>query len=210
MSAHPRVPFVTSVVLLLLVGCANTTTLTSTWKAPDVAAVSPVGKTIVALFLTREEGTRRAAEDQMAADLTAHGAHGIAGYTILPTPPDLEHLNSDAVRAKLKEVGANAVVMMRVVGKDQRVTYTAGYVAPGYYGGVGPYWGYGWGTAYQPGYLQTDTEVSVETLVYGLTSDKLLWASTSRTTNPPSLNSLISEVAGATAREMSNQGLLAK
>jgi hypothetical protein len=209
MSARMRVSLLTA-TLLLIAGCANNTVFTSTWKAPDVQAVSPVGKTVVALFLTRDEGKRRAAEDVLAADITKRGANGVAGYTILPTPPDGSHLDSDAARAKLKAAGANAVVMMRVVGRDQRVTYSPGYVAPSYYGGFGPYWGYGWGTVYQPGYLQTDTDVSVETLVYALTQDKLIWASTSRTTNPNDLSSLVSDVADATAKEMANQGFLTK
>jgi hypothetical protein len=203
-----RLPVSVLTTLLLLSACANTT-FTSTWKAPDVTALSPVGKTVVAVFLTRDESKRRAAEDQLAADLTARGAHGIAGYTILPTPADAQHLNTEAVRQKLKEAGANAVVTMRVVGRDQRITYYPGYVAPAYYGGFGPYWGYGWGTVYNPGYLQTDTDVSVETLLYGLDSDKLLWASTSRTTNPNNLTGLINDVANATAKEMVRQGLLA-
>jgi hypothetical protein len=81
---------------------------------------------------------------------------------------------------------------------------------PAGYGGFGPYWGYGWNSVYSPGYLSTDTIISVETLVYSLTDDKLLWASTSRTTNPGNLDQLIREVADATANEMAKQGLLAK
>ena len=46
--------------------------------------------------------------------------------------------------------------------------------------------------------------------MYSLTDDKLLWASTSRTTNPGNLDQLIREVADATANEMAKQGLLAK
>jgi hypothetical protein len=95
------------------------------------------------------------------------------------------------------------------VGRDQRITYTPGYAAPGPYRGFGPYWGYGWGTVYEPGYLQSDTLVSVETLVYSLANDKLLWASTSRTTNPQDLDRLVNEVADVTAKEMVKQGVLA-
>jgi hypothetical protein len=197
------------VAALLVWACTPSTVFTSTWKTPDVATVSPVGKTIVAVFVTRDESKRRAAEDAIAADLTARGAKGIAGYTILPTPPNSQSLDSDAARAQLKAAGANGVIVMRVVGRDQRVSYTPGYTAPAPYGGFGPYWGYGWSTVYQPGYLQTDTDVSVETLVYSLTQDKLLWASTSRTTNPADLNSLINDVAHATAAEMAKQGFLA-
>ena len=135
------------------------------------------------------------------------GATGVAAYTIVPSEL---RADADAARAKLKAAGVNGAVMMRVVGKDQEIYYTPGMATPAGYGGFGPYWGYGWNSVYSPGYLSTDTIISVETLVYSLTDDKLLWASTSRTTNPGNLDQLIREVADATANEMAKQGLLAK
>lgn len=193
-------------LLILLSACASTTTFTSTWKAPEAQGLSLSGKTIVAVFISRDESQRRAAEDTLAADLTARGAHGIAGYTLLPTD---ERGSGERARERFREAGANGVVTMRVVGKDQRITYTPGYAFPPYYGAFGPYWGYGWGAVYDPGYLQTDTLVSVETVVYSLDRDKLLWASTSRTVNPRDIYRLVKEVADATSREMARQGFIA-
>ncbi len=193
-------------VVLVLSACVPTTTFTSTWKTPDAQAVSPVGKTVAALFVTRDESKRRAAEDILAADLTARGAHGIASYTLVP---NAQRGDVEAVKAKLKQAGIQGVVVMREVGKDQQITYRPGYVVPVYYGGFGPYWGYGWTAVYDPGYLQTDTYVSVETLIYSLRQDKLLWAGTSRTSNPSNLDKLIQEVADAAAKEMTRQGFLA-
>jgi hypothetical protein len=194
--------------VLGLSACVTTTTFDSTWKAPDAQPVSPVGKSIAAVFVSRDESRRRAGEDALAADLTKRGAHGIAAYTLLPND---QRENVEAARERLKAAGASGVVVMRVIGKDQKVTYTPGYAStfPVYYAGFGPYWSYGWRTVYEPGYLQSDTVVSVETLVYSLIQDKLLWAGTSRTTNPANLDSLVNEVADAVAKEMSKQGLLA-
>ncbi len=187
-----------------LAACA-TTTFTSTWKAPGTAPLNPVGKTVAAVFVSRDEAKRRAGEDALAADLTRRGATGVPAYTLVP---DAMRGNGEQARAALKAAGANGAVVMRVVGHDQQINYSPGMAVPMYYNGFGPYWGYGWGMAYEPGYLTTDTVVSVETLVYSLTQDKLLWASTSRTTNPRNLDALINEVAEATAREMQNQGML--
>jgi len=205
MSSRLRTPLLAA-ALLMLAACVGNTTFTSTWKAPDVEGVSPVGKTIAAVFVSRDESQRRAGEDALVAQINAHGGQGIPSYTILPTSA---HLDADAARMRLKQAGANGVVVMRVVGKDQQITYTPGGPTPVYYGGFGPYWGYGWGMAYDPGYLRTDTVVSVETTVYSLDRDKLLWASQSRTTNPNDLPSLVNDVATATAQEMVRQGLLA-
>ncbi len=191
---------------LCLAACASTT-FESTWKAPDAKQVSPAGQTVAAVFVSRDEGKRRAGEDALALDLIKRGAQGVAAYSILPV--DLRG-DGEAARSRFKAAGINGAVVMRVVGRDQRVTYSPGYVStfPVYYNQFGPYWSYGWQTVYEPGYLQTDTVVSVETLVYSLVQDKLLWAGTSRTTNPANLDSLVNEVADAVAKEMAKQGLL--
>jgi len=194
--------------VMLLAACAGTpTTFTSTWKSPDVHTITPVGKTIAAVFVSKNEGQRRAAEDLMVQDLNARGAKGVASYTIIPSGG--QGMNGDEARKQLRAAGADGAVVMRVVGKDQQVTYSPGTAYPAYYGGFGPYWGYGWGAAYSPGYLQTDTLVSVETLVYSLTADKLVWAGTSTTQNPDNLQALIAAVANAVAQEMQAEGMLA-
>lgn len=200
-------------LLLALLACISacaTTTFTSTWKAPGAQPITPAGKTIAAVFVARDESRRRAGEDALAADLRARGANPIAAYTILPN----EHRgDGETARQLLRQAGAQGVVVMRVVGRDQILSYTpgVGYAFPTYYYGFGPYWGYGWRTVYDPGYLTTDTVVSVETLVYSLQpQDKLLWASTSRTTNPSGLDALVNDVADATAKEMVKQGLLTR
>lgn len=192
---------------LLLGACTDSTVFVSTWKAPDVTVIAPGNKTVAAVFVSTDESQRRAAEDTLAADLSARGARGIASYAMLPAK---QHYNADAARARLKEAGANGVVVMRVVAKDQQVTISPGAPPPPrYYGGFGPYWGYGWDYAYSQPTVYTDTLVSVETLVYSLDQDKLLWASTSKTTNPKDLATLVTEVAAATVNEMTKQGLLA-
>jgi hypothetical protein len=196
-----------TLTLLCLAACTDTTTFTSVWKDPSAQPITPVGKTVAAVFVTSHIAQRRAAEDMLAADLTARGAHGIPSYTVMQDYGG--KTSADAAGTQLKQAGAQGVVIMRVVGKDQQVTYTPGTAYPAYYGGFGPYWGYSWGAAYDPGYLRTDTYVSVETLVYSLNTGKLLWASTSRTTNPQNVETLIKEVADATAKEMAKQGLLA-
>jgi hypothetical protein len=100
---------------------------------------------------------------------------------------------------------------MRVVGHDQRVIVDPGGFSGTAYGSFGSYYSsYGVGVSYSTGSVQTDTEVTVETLVYSLSQDKLLWAGTSRTSNPDGIQGLITEVADAVASQMSKQGLIAR
>jgi len=70
------------------------------------------------------------------------------------------------------------------------------------------YYGYGWGGVYSPGYIQTDTIVIVETLVYSLPQNKLVWAGQSETTNPSKVGPFIQELVRKAAAEMEKQGLI--
>jgi hypothetical protein len=186
-------------------GCA-TTTLTSTWKAPNEQTMHPTGKTVAAVFVSGDEHNRHVAEDALAKDLNLRGAHGVAGYTLLPND---RHGDAEVMLTRLKEAGANEVVVMRVVGEHERPLVqkiiapsaaTGGGNAPNRY--VGRY-----ENSITP---QFTTLVWVETLVYSLNSDEILWSSTSRTVNPKDIESLVNEVANATAKEMVRQGLLAR
>jgi len=196
--------------LVLLVACAGRTTLTSMWRAPEAQAINLDGKSVAVVFITSDESQRRNGENALAWELVRRGARGFGTYYLLPSQP---HIEGEAAQARLKAAGADAVVTMRIVGSEQRITYTPGTVVGPNYRGFGPYWGWGWRGVYQPGTLRTDTLVSVETLVYSLPdaqNSQLLWASSSRTTSPGNIDRLVSDVANATAREMARQGFLAR
>jgi hypothetical protein len=188
---------------LLCGGCA-TTTFTSTWKAPDGQTINPAGKTIAAVFVSGDERTRHTAEDALANDLIARGARGVPGYTLVPNEirPDAED-----TLARLKNAGANEVVIMRVVSADKRPAYK---LIPGSASNGNDTPGTGNLPAAAAERQQFDTLVSVETLVYSLDRNEPLWSSTSRTTNPQDIAQLVNEVANATTKEMHKQGLLAR
>jgi len=63
-----------------------------------------------------------------------------------------------------------------------------------------------WGTG--GGEIRTDTIVSVETLVYSMKQNKLVWAGQSKTTNPSKIDAFVKEIADAVAKEMKKQGLI--
>jgi hypothetical protein len=193
-------------VALCLSACGSTT-FTSTWKAPDAQRVDPVGKSIAALVIYGDKKRRRDAEVYLTHELTIRGTRAVAAYTLI----GLDQPNVDYARARFKEAGVEGVVIMRLIGHDQRVTVDPGGFSGTAYGSFGSYYSsYGVGVSYSTGSVQTDTEVTIETLIYSLTQDKLLWAGTSRTSNPEGLQSLITEVADGVASQMAKQGLIAR
>jgi hypothetical protein len=191
---------------LAAAGCA-TTSFTSTWKAPDAGPVSLGGKKVAAMMVTPNDGTRRAAEDVLARELSARGAQGVPSYSLFD---GRDFKDEDVVRRAMQQAGIDGVVVIRAVGSDKEVSYTPGTwtTRPVYRVFWGGYYRYGWSSVYEPGYLRTDTVVTVETLVYSMTDDKLIWAGASRTTNPSGLDALVKELAGKVAGQMRQEGVL--
>jgi hypothetical protein len=192
---------------LLAAACASTS-FVSTWKNPAAEPGNFQGQKVAALVMSQDQAVRFGAEDALARELTARGAVGIAAYSLIP-----KELIQDKEKAKefMEKANVAGVVAMRVLGKDKEVTQSPGmyYAAPTYasFWGAG-YYGYGWAGVYSPGYVQTDTIVTVEILVYALKQDKLVWAGQSETTNPSKVGPFIHELTVKAAAEMKKQGLI--
>jgi len=182
-----------------LAACA-TTSLQSTWKDPSAAPLNLKGKKVVALVVTDEEALRYATEEEAAREITAHGGVGVPAYTLLP---QAQIRNKERARAIFEKEGIEAVVVVRQVAKEKALS---GSFNPGYSSFWGPgFWGGGFGG---DGYLRTDTILIVETLVYSLQQNQLVWASQSQTMNPTQVGSFVRELSKTLGTEMEKQGLL--
>ncbi len=198
--------------VLTAAACA-TTNFQSTWKAPEVGPLNFRGAKVAALVISSSKGFRLPAEDELARQITAQGAEGVAAYTLVP---DDAIKDPETARALMEKAGVVGVVSMRVVSNEQRITSTpsAFWVGPPHsamwgrpgWGRPG-YWGWGWGFANAP-VIQTDTLVSVETLIFDLSQDKLVWVATSRTTNPSNVQGLVRDLSRASASQLRRQGLI--
>ncbi|HKC24691.1 MAG TPA: hypothetical protein VKF32_08100 [Thermoanaerobaculia bacterium] len=199
--------------LALLAGAAlacATTTFSNTWRSPDAQRLQFRGQKVLAVFVSSSESVRRRAEDTLAREISARGAEGVPSYTVLSQD---EVKDPERAKAKVEPLGFAGSVVMRVVARDTEVTYEPGVViwgGPHYRRFWGGYWGWGWGHVWEPGYVRADRVVSVETLVYSFKQDELVWAGTSRTVNPDRVEGLVSELAGAIAKQMEKEGLIAR
>lgn len=189
-----------------LSACGSTTFI-ETWKAPDARPVNPQNKSIAALVIAPDKKRRRDAEIYLAHELTVRGARGVAAYTLI----GLELPKVDVARERFKEAGVDGVVIMRLVAHDSQTIVDPGGFSGSAYTTFGSYYSsYGMSLTYSTGSVQTDEWVTIETLIYSLNQDKLLWAGTSRTTNPEGLQGLVTEVANGVAGEIRKQGLVVR
>ncbi|HLJ73451.1 MAG TPA: hypothetical protein VKU62_02615 [Thermoanaerobaculia bacterium] len=192
---------------LTVAGC-STTTFQSTWRSPDTHPVQLRGQKVAAVFVTRDPILRRRAEDAMAREITMRGAEGVPSYTFLS---DRDVRDRDIAKEKAESLGFSGAVVMRIVGTDTAYTHTPRgvvWIESPYRHLWGGYWGWGWATVWEPGYLARDRVVKIETLIYSLAQDQLIWASVSRTFDPGRIEDVIAELAKAVSDRMAHEGLL--
>ena len=206
MSAHPRRPAAMTVVFAVAatMATAAAVTFTSTFKSIDAGAVSFAGKKVAALVISNDDSLRIAGEEALVRELSARAMQAVATYRMAPK----EVLQkAETARPWFEKAGVEGVVAVRPVTSDTRRTYSSGTWLSPNYGTFWGYYGYGWGSVYIPGSVQKETVVVVETTIYSLPRNQLLWAAVSETRNPRDLPAFVGELIKESVKEMQKQGL---
>ena len=183
---------------------AAAVTFTSTFKSLDAGAVSFFGKKVAALVISNDDSLRVAGEESLVRELAARGMQAVASYRIAPKE---ELRRADTARPWFEKAGVEGVVAVRPVSADTQRSYNTGTWVSTNYATLWGYYGYGWSAVYVPGGVQRETLVVVETTVYSLPRDQLLWAAVSETRNPRDLRGFVQELIKESVEEMQKQGL---
>jgi len=106
--------------LLVTSAACATTFFNSTWVNPYTTPVALTGQKIVALMITGEETTRRAAEDTLARQITARGGQGVAAWTIISTADVRNEENTRAAMTSAGAVAAQPGLWRRALSDDPK------------------------------------------------------------------------------------------
>lgn len=194
-------------VVLLPGAVAADAKFKTTWKSSEIGSTRLAGHKVVALIMTDDDSLRVSGEEALARELTQRGAEGVAAYRLIPKE---EVRDADRAKGWFEKAGVQGVVVMRVVSAEKERTYTPGTFVSPYYGTLWGYYGYGWGGMYVPGYSSENLILVVETLIYSVPRNMLLWAGISETKNPKQLQKVIADIVESAAKEMKKQGLVPK
>jgi hypothetical protein len=190
---------VLSTLVVWLTACASTT-ITESWKDPSVERIA--FKKVLAMAIFADATLRHIAEDEMVRQMP--DVEAVPSYTILS---EADSQDLEKAKAKITAAGFDGVVTMRLVKSEQQVTPIPG-AYPTAYPWFWGYYGYAWPTAYDPGFVRADTIVQVETKVYSLKDDRLVWTGLSETFNPRDAQDLVRGVAQAVAADLRKQGII--
>ena len=192
-------------IAVLITSCGSSTHIVKSWRSPEVTVdMQKLNKVLVVANL-KNETNRHATEDQLVAMLKGKG---VASYNYL-TKEILEEKES-VIKQRLTNEGFDGVIIMRLADVAKDVNYIPGNFNsfPGYYN---RFWPYYWNTRnnfYQPGHYETTKKYTVETNVYSLLRDKLIWSGLTSSVDPQNVEKLMSEVAKEVYEKMKKEGFI--
>jgi hypothetical protein len=194
----------------LLLGACQTTTIQSAWLDPNFKG-SPMQKIDVVAVGTNL-ANRRAFEDIFAQRLRDAGVDGVAGWTVIP---DDARAAEAPFTAAVTQTGAQGLLVVRLLGVDTRTQVTTTMVPTSSVMWGGSRWGGGWGGgSFGPSMvpvseIQQYDLAMVETTLYDVATGRVVWAATTQTFNPSSVQREAPGFADVIIGQLSARGLIA-
>ena len=198
-------PWIMGLFLLGLCGCSSTH-LVQRWRDPDFSG--PKLKTLLVLGVFKDELQRRAFEQTFADQFSAAGRKAVPGYRLVPDAADIE--SKAAVAEAVRKAGADGVLITHFKGQrkeEQRVPPRIEYrPAPGF--GYYRYYAPVYHRVYRPGYTIVNQIVKLETRVYQVADEKLIWMGNSESVNSASADKMVKELVSLVLEDMQKSGLI--
>ena len=186
----------------LIISCAGTE-LTQN-KVDEAYKGKPVSDILI-IAITGNEHNRRSFEKKFVARLKAIGVDAISSEEAIHMPADLE-LKKETILAAVKQYENDAVIITHLIGKEEEDVYTRGGSGHrGFYG----FYSRRHSLARDPGYASTSTTVRLETNLYEVKTEKLIWSGKSNTLSRDAKDQIINDVIKAVINDLQKNKLIA-
>lgn len=193
--------------VLLLTSCSSTR-IVSSWKQPNKQVNLEKLHKVLVVALLNNELNRHKAEDQMVAYLQGKG---VASYNYLTD--DFNKNNEKALQKKIKEGGFDGAITMRLVDLDKDSVYYPGSFNtnyPNYYRNFDGYYYRNFELFNTPGIYAMTRTYTIETTVFSIKEDKLIWVGITKSVNPKGIQKMTNEIASVLYRKMRKEGFVTK
>jgi hypothetical protein len=195
---------------LVMAACAPSSKITSTWKS-DKSAGKKYNSVFIAV-LTGNTIAKSAIEEQFDQAFTAYKVS--AAKSIDEFPPKFSHdsIPKDEIMRKVKQKGSQSILTISILKKTTESRYVSGVYSPGmrwgYYNNFWGYYSYWYPFVYSPDYYVNEDIYYMETNLYDITSEELVWSAQSQTYDVDNLKNFSKEFARSVVSKMNEDGIL--
>ncbi|MGH7767402.1 MAG: hypothetical protein ACREQP_08105, partial [Candidatus Binatia bacterium] len=167
------------------------------------AYTSPSIKRIIVAASSEETAVRRNLEDEFVARLKASGVDALPSYRHIP---DDQRVDEAKLKQAAKAAGADAALLVRAVGVQQRTEYYPGqYPAAGVFG---PSTDAAWRGLYGAPALRRYDVVNSEATLYDVGKNEVVWTGTAGMIRPIDIGAAIKEYVDAVVAALREKNIL--
>lgn len=180
---------------VLFFSCAPPTTMTRSWSDPSIAngSFKPFTKVLV-IARFKDVTTQHIAEDRIVAEFKP--GVGFPSYSYMTESDTTDRI----LFSRLKRDGFDGLIHMRLSDVTQSVNVQNN---GGYYGRYGYY-----NSGYNNTTVSVDKTYYVETTIYDINANKLLWSGTTSTFDPGSFSQTLDQIISVNKAEMVKKGII--
>ena len=211
---NPILQAIMLTAIFMIAACSPNTRITGSWINPQAKGKPVSGKSVFVASLSRSIEVRNTIENALA-DAAAQRNIRVIKSTSYFSPDFYQSTPTrEVLLSRISKTGAGSIMTVALINKESETRYVpgqAGYAPfPTYrwYGGFYSYYNYWRGAFYEPGYYVTDKTYFMETNIYDVASDQLVWSAQSETVNPGSIDRFAKEYPKVLIERMIKDGLL--
>ena len=202
---------------LILAACSSSKQSTGVWVNKEKVRGKSFSNIFI-LVMTANIQARVQVEKDLEALAISRGLKALKSIDVMP--PSLDDPKKvptkEELVSKVKASGCDAVFIVALKNKDESVRYTPGtsaYTVTPTYSYTGSYYGFysNWySTAYTPSYYSQEKSYFMETNLYDVASEEIMWSAQSEVFNPSSLPGFSRSYIQTLMKQLEKENLVKK
>jgi len=189
-------------ILIFFIASCSGTKLTQ--KQVNEKFVGQPVSNILVIGIANKHDKRISFENKFVARLKAAGVEAVSSAEKIPIPSDLQLEKADIIDV-VKKFHNDAVIVTHVKSIEDKFIQTQGTpTMTGVYG----YYGLVFGYVNSPGYTSTDTVVRLQTNLYDVKTEQLMWSGESKTWDVDSGYKMMDEVISAVIEDLQKNKMI--
>ncbi len=192
--------------ILVTVACSLSRTRVVQAHVEETHVGTPI-KNVLIIAVIEDQQIRTIFEKHVQEWFNAYGVEAVTSSAVLPIDDDPKVERAEIVEV-VDQLGADTVAITRPVGFSETEVFSRD--RPRFYYNYYGFYNYAWGYVSWPTIYGEDVEFDLETRLYDVKTETLIWAGETKTTNPKTTGEAIGQVVEAVMKELQKNGLLPK
>lgn len=193
-----------ALVIFFIVSCSTQTKQLYSWK--DSSYTGGYLTNVMVVGISDKLADRTMFEDLFAKEFDKIGVKAVSAISIMPGKKEID---KETIKAEAKKRGIGAVFVTHLMGVKEKTVYHPPPVgAHPYYGSFSSYYPSVYAYTHYPGYYTQHELVRLESSLYEVATEKLIWSFQSETIDPKNIKDGVDSLGKVVMADLRKNKLL--